>query len=124
MDGQHDATRVFGFGIIAIDPLGKLVAAAQGNPPAYVSTIAQAEAHALAVVLENTMQHKEILADCQSNVTLLQSGMRAALDPRRRSARTWTRISNAVDGETSGINLRWIPAHCSWQQVRRRQQQR
>ena len=120
-DAQYEDTRAFGFAVLAVTPHGRVAAAGFGNPPMHVSTIAQAEAHALAVVLENTLAHHEVITDCQSNVRMLQSGLKAATDPRRRSARTWRRIMQAVDGDASRIALRWIPAHASWQKVRQTQ---
>ena len=119
IDGEDRLVRTFGYGILAVCPQGKLVAAANGHPPPYVDTISQAEAHAVAVVLENTTSHGQIVTDCLSNLTLLHSGFRAATDPRRRSARTWKRIERAADGCAEYIKLKWVPAHCSWQQARK-----
>ena len=61
VDSEFDETRRFGYGIVALDPNGRLVAAALGTPPRYVNTIGQAEAHALAVVLTNTVSRKRHL---------------------------------------------------------------
>ena len=117
VDGDDGWIRSFGIGLLATDDQGKMVAAAYGHPPEYVSTISQAEAHAVAAVLEATMGHNEIVTDCQSNVRLLHSGFQTATDPRRRSARTWRRIQKAADGDESAVKLRWVPAHCSWLKV-------
>ena len=65
IDNESEFTRRFGFGIVAIDQLGRLKAAALGSPPDSVQTIAQAEAHAVAMVLSNTTARAEIVTDCQ-----------------------------------------------------------
>ena len=49
VDGEDRNIVSFGFGILAMCPNGKLVAAAYGHPPPCVSAISQAEAHAVAV---------------------------------------------------------------------------
>ena len=114
IDSESELTRRFGFGVVAVDQLGRLKAAAFGAPPEYVQTIAQAEAHAVAIVLQNTICRAEIVTDCLSNVTLLNNGLKAATNGKKRAARTWTMIANAVDWDQSGISLRWIPAHTAW----------
>ena len=45
IDSESDVTRRFGYGVVAVDKLGRLAAAAMGTPAAYVQTIAQAEQH-------------------------------------------------------------------------------
>ena len=117
LDDDHDRTRVFGFGIVAVTEHGRLAAAASGCPPPYVSTIGQAEAHALAIVLESTSCRKAIFTDCLSNVRLAQGGSGKALTCVWRSARTWQRISMACDGELMALPLKWVPAHRSWEQT-------
>ena len=63
IDDDFDLTRRFGYGIIAVSKTGRLEAAALGAPPAYVGTISQAEAHALAMVLENTVSRGQVVTD-------------------------------------------------------------
>ena len=118
IDAKFEETTRFGYGMIAVDDLGRLAAAAVGTPPSYVRTIAQAEAHALAMVLSQTAQCKEIITDCQSNLTVLRSGFKAATDGRRRAARTWRTIEATTDGDADAVPLRWTPAHKSWSSIR------
>ena len=117
IDSESQFTRRFGFGMVAIDQLGRLKAAALGSPPDYVQTIAQAEAHAIAMVLCNTASRAGIVTDCQSNTTLLQGGLQAATNGKKRAARTWRIIANAVDWDDDAINLRWMPAHTAWANI-------
>ena len=89
MDAADPATQSFGYGIAAMGPHGRLEAAASGIPPRFVRTIGQAEAYALAVVLRNTLQHKQIITACLANVVVLQRGFEAATAGCKRAARTW-----------------------------------
>ena len=117
IDDESDYTRRFGFGIVTVDGLGRLVAAALGTPPPYVQTIAQAEAHAVATVMRSTTARAEIVTDCLSNLLLLKGGFTSATNGKKRAARTWNIIANAADWDHSAVPLRWIPAHRSWASV-------
>ena len=113
IDDESELTRRFGFGIVAVDEIGKLVAAAVGTPPSYVQTIAQAEAHAVATVMRSTTARAEIVTDCLSNLTLLKGGFAGATNGKKRAARTWNIIANAADWDQNAVPLRWIPAQRS-----------
>ena len=70
IDDDFDATRTFGFGLIAVTPSGRLAAAARGNPPGYVATIAQAEAHAVTIALEATTSRAAIFRTASATPSL------------------------------------------------------
>ena len=84
-DAKFAESTRFGYGMLAVNEYGKLIAAAVGTPPQYVRTIAQAEAHALAMVLSHTSCCKEIVTNCQSNLTVLDGGFKAATNGRKRA---------------------------------------
>jgi hypothetical protein len=111
IDDQCSETRRFGFGLVATNGNGRLVAAALGAPPRYVTTISQAEAHAVAAVLASTSSRKQIITDCLANVTTLAAGFAKATDGRKRAARTWRLIQHAADGDPDAVPLQWRPAH-------------
>jgi hypothetical protein len=117
IDNESEFTRRFGFGMVAVDEFGRLVAAAMGTPPSYVQTIAQAEAHAVATVMRSTTARASIATDCLSNLTLLKGGFAAATNGKKRAARTWNINANAADWDPNAVPLRWIPAHRSWASV-------
>ena len=113
IDNEHESTARLGVGIVAVSSDGSLRAAARARTPPWVRTIPAAEAWALWVVLASTVHRGKIITDCMGNVHKMRNGKQWATAPNRVSARIWTDIFNALDGEEKCDWLTWMPAHCT-----------
>ena len=72
IDDEHHTTARLGVGLVAIDRIGKLRAAAMARPPPWVRTIPGAEAWALWLVLTNTAARRKVVTDCMGNLQKLR----------------------------------------------------
>ena len=122
VDGTLGPCARYGAAGVAVDDRGHLVAAWKGVPPAYVDSIGEAEAWALATVLLETPARRRVLTDCKANLDFLAAGHTAATASNMRGARVWRTIFAALDREQpSGDDtylhdndwLVWLPAHKS-----------
>ena len=94
--------------MVAIDPAGRLVAAAWARPPAWIGSIPAAEAWAVAEVLRSTPCRRALITDCLSNLKLAQGGKARACAPTCANARVWSSIFSAVDDEACTTRNRWL----------------
>ena len=122
IDADIPAGARFGATAIAVnDTSGELLAAAFGNPPARVSSIAAAEAWALTIATSTTPCRERLVTDCQSLLKIANRGHKIIQDSRLKNARVWAQIMSSQDSneEHSRPWLEWVPAHRSRADVNR-----
>ena len=120
IDNQYKATARLGVGVVALDTLGNMVAAAHAIPPPWISSIPAAEAWGLWLVVSSTPCRKTVVTDCKGNVTALRSGRQWATASKRKAARIWNEIFGCLEPDDEGKWLIWMPAHRTWKDVGKR----
>ena len=117
VDAEVEGAARVGYAGVAVSEQGTLEAAFRGIPPAHVKTIAAAEAWAIYKVMATTPDRRTIYTDCLSNLSIAQSGYKAATAASNPTARIWGLIFAAADGAIDTYDLQWMPAHKSRCQI-------
>jgi len=104
-----------GFGAVATDPNGEIIAIAYGRPPEFVRNAPGAEAWALRIVLANAVQAPCITTDCLGLVAQVGRGLDDATASWKPLARVWKLIATSLDfrvpHEWATRDFKWMPAH-------------
>ena len=112
---RRRALSSLGFGIVAVDDEGGLLAWAWGTPPKWCDSASAAEAWALCTVLRICTDQHRIVTDCLGLLKTAERGLAAAATAKMKLARTWTMIGHHLDGGLEGLcqdkRLTWMPAH-------------
>ena len=110
LDGPSVLLRRCGWAFVALDPEGVVCASAHGVPPPWISTIFGAETWAALQAITHASGSVSLRIDCKAVVDLPFAGRDAAVSARRRAARAWSTIFDAlVDAPIDSLS--WIPAH-------------
>ena len=78
MEGTSSAIGRVGFGVVALNAQGEVVAKAFGTPPMWINSVPGAETWALYEALRNMIPGASIRSDCASVVNRFKSGEKAA----------------------------------------------
>jgi len=116
-DGALPGLAATGFGAVAADPHGVIIAIACGKPPEFVRNAAGAEAWALRIVLANAVQAPRITTDCLGLVNQVGRGLEDATAAHKPLARIWKLIASSLDFTVPcgwvNKDFKWMPAHTS-----------
>ena len=100
-----------------IDAEGNLMAAAWATPPPWINTSYAAEMWALWLVVKACPCSPNIITDCKAVLGTMRAGAQAATASRRKLARAWILISDALGGSITSMvtqhQVVWMPAHTS-----------
>ena len=100
-----------GWGFVALDDCGNVLAAACGVPPPWVTTIQGAELWAIQVAVTSVAFPGTIYTDCQTVQAGFERGPEWMQSARRRYARIWSVIHTGLDQQSQGGAVVWMPAH-------------
>ena len=102
-----------GWSFLAIDDEGRIVAAACGCPPAWVTTIYGAELWAIIMAARCAFPGgvSELISDCESVVKDIQKGSKWAVAHNRVLARAWAAFWATTDDDQPPFEVVWMPAH-------------
>ena len=115
VNGEIHDLRTTGFAIVVVSKSQGLVGFGGGTPPWWCRTAASAETWALQVALSYDTSDSQLRTDCQSLLTIAESGLMEATAASRPLARVWHMIAHHVDDDIASLvssqRLVWLPAH-------------
>jgi len=117
VDGPHNATISFGFGIAVIASNGQLLAYGWGAPPEWITDVPGTEGWALHIVARSNPAMPKVITDCLGLVVALGKGPHDAARACRPLARLWGMIfactETIVPTYTEADRVVWMPSHCT-----------
>ncbi len=117
LDQSLGSARTVAWAFTAVDSHGVTVAEAHGIAPAWVGCINGAEAWAIKQAAMLALPGARFVTDSLTCLNALRNGPRRALHPKNRLARVWRQIFTIFDTESDSASLRWMPSHCTEQQI-------
>ena len=112
IDNQYASTERYGWAFVACDSDGVVVAVAYGTPPAWVTSVAGAEAWALLMAALHSYPPSTFRTDCLECLRALKRGSKWATGPTRPLARIFANLFPALDDyDDIGDAVAWMLAH-------------
>ena len=113
-DAQHGDTKRLGWSFVVMGPGERVIAAARGYPPAFITDNTGAEAWALLQAIAFCGGGSSFRSDSKPCVDGIASGRQLACSARRPLARVFNLLFDIIEFKgVSPYDFVWLPAHMS-----------
>ncbi len=111
LDGYARMLARYGWSFVVVDNHGRIVAAAHGVPPAWVESVAAAEAWALVQAALVARPGSVYKTDCLAVLKSMRAGRVSATAHDRPLARVMAKLFNYFEDADEAASVVWLPGH-------------